>query len=124
MAGVLVAGAGLAGLTQLGCLRYRDEASLLAPDGRWRLSWASRDAFPRLDLVDPAIVVRFRLWRADTGALAAERRAALDEDSDFTWRWLPAPQRRCAWAATGVAIGGFDDRRADRVVELHAPGGS
>lgn len=92
--------------------------SLESPDGSHRVTWAKRDAFPRLDVFDPAIVVRWRLRRADTGAIVAQQSVALDEDSDFTWDPAWPRGARYEWSDAGVYIRGYDNRNGGEVVGL------
>jgi hypothetical protein len=118
----LLVGLGFCAVWQRQSLTYAVGEELLSPDGSHRFDWAKRRAFPQVDLIDWAIVVRFRLVRVADGAVVDEEFVDLDEDSDFDLDedsdfghpQLPG----VTWTAAGVAIRGYDDRRPDANVLL------
>lgn len=85
------------------CFSNRTAKVSTSPDGSRQLTVERRHAFPRSELVDPAIIVGFRIVDAKTGATKAYARKLLKEESDYR-------EPIVEWTQDGARVTGFDTR--------------
>lgn len=85
------------------CFSNHVETVSTSPDGSRQLVVERRDAFPRSELVDPAIIVGFRIVDAKTGESRAYARKLLKEQSDYR-------DPIVEWTRDGARVKEFDTR--------------
>jgi hypothetical protein len=93
--------------------RQKSSYELLSPDAAWKLVADKRCAFPRDQIIEPSLVIGFRLIDAKTGQTLAYSSAKLSDNS-----YVMPPT--VTWNRDGAQVSGFSSSK-DVQLDLVVP---